>query len=65
MWVNFARTGNPSIDGTDWPEFRADKLSLYIDTEKKGGCRVVKDYFGKNYKMVEPLLDYDFINAGL
>ncbi|XP_072317470.1 cholinesterase-like [Eucyclogobius newberryi] len=25
-WTNFARTGNPSIDGAGWPSFTADKM---------------------------------------
>ena len=33
-WVNFAKTGNPSIDGAEWPEYKPDtRITMVIDEQ--------------------------------
>ena len=42
IWTNFARTGNPSIDGIDWPEYDlANRATLIIGNDNS--FKVVND----------------------
>ena len=57
MWVNFARTGNPSITNYIWPEYDAiDRNVMYIG-ELQG---IVKDPMSAERKLLEPILKYGF-----
>ncbi len=58
MWANFARTGNPSVDGIEWQEYtEKDRETLIISKD----CHMDKDVLGNQRKLLAPLL-YTFIN---
>lgn len=52
MWTNFARTGNPSADGHEWPAFDAKtkKTMVLGDT-----IRAEEDILGAQYRLIAPL----------
>ena len=57
MWVNFAKTGDPSTDRYAWPAYDADtRQTMFLGDE----IRVVSDPLREQRVLVEPLLDYHF-----
>ena len=57
MWVNFARTGNPSTEEIEWNAYTADtKYTMLLGEEVK----LVDDYKGSQRELIEPLLKYGF-----
>lgn len=57
MWVNFARTGNPSISKLNWEPFDTDKRKIMVIDEK---FEMIEDYKTEQRKLLEPLLKYNF-----
>ena len=57
MWVNFAKTGDPSILGYEWPEYdHAERKTMFLGSEMK----VVSDPLRGQRTLMEPLLHYYF-----
>ena len=57
MWVNFARTGNPSISKLNWEKYDTNKRKIMAINEK---FELVEDYKAEERKLLEPLLKYNF-----
>ena len=61
MWVNFAKTGNPSIDNVNWEEYDdINRKTLMIKKEK---IEMNSDPLGPQRELLFPLLSY-MINPG-
>lgn len=61
MWVNFAKTGNPSLDNVEWKKYDAESRStLFI---KKDGFEMVNDPLKDQRLRLDPILPY-LINPG-
>jgi len=57
MWVNFAKTGDPSADGYLWkPYDRAERQTMFLGDE----IRMESDPLPLQRALVEPLLKYHF-----
>ena len=55
MWVNFARTGDPSADGYDWePYDTKTRKTMLLGDE----IRIVSDPLKEQRELIEPLLSY-------
>ena len=66
IWVNFAKTGNPSIDGFDWPQFNKENWNVAIlDDGKKGGIRLDHEFKKEEYLRFRPFCTFNLIEAGL
>ena len=57
MWVNFARTGNPSISEINWEKFNTDKRKIMVIDEN---FEMIEDYKTEQRELLEPLLKYNF-----
>ena len=55
MWVNFAKTGDPSTDNNKWPKYNSETKKTLILGEK---IFVKDNLFSRRSKLVEPLLKY-------
>ena len=54
LWTNFARTGNPSTDRLEWPQYdETDRLSLVISKEPQTAADVLQ----KQRELLSPLLN--------
>ena len=61
-WVNFARSGNPSFDGFDWPEYELDRrLTVSINDE----FTVLKDPFKPQRDVLGDVLTMNWQKKGL
>ena len=59
MWANFARTGDPSIEGAEWTEYdSANKATMTMDLNDDLGLEMVNAPFDDQYQLIEPLLKY-------
>lgn len=57
MWVNFARTGNPSTEKYAWQPYDADsRMTMVLGNE----ISIVSDLKGKQRALLEPILNYGF-----
>lgn len=66
MWINFAKTGDPSIPGIEWPEFNKNNWNVMIlDDGKKGGIRIDNTLLKDEMDLVLPLAKYRTMEAGL
>lgn len=55
MWVNFAKTGNPSIETLKWQPYESEKrLTMYLADE----MRMVSDPLGQRRKLADHLRPY-------
>jgi para-nitrobenzyl esterase len=54
MWANFARTGDPSIEGKEWPEYR-DHRSVMVIGDR---IHVERDPKSEQRKRLTPVLRY-------
>ncbi|MBQ6731369.1 MAG: carboxylesterase family protein [Bacilli bacterium] len=61
MWVNFVKTGNPSIDDFKWEKYDKDNRSTLFINPK--GFEMVKDPLKEQREMLDPILPY-LINPG-
>ncbi len=59
MWVNFARSGNPSTEQYTWKPYTVDSRNTMLLGKKIG---MTKDLKAKQRKLVEPLL-YHYFNG--
>ena len=57
MWVNFARTGNPSTDDCEWSPYNSDTRMTMILGEE---ISMVSDWKGEQREILTPLLKYGF-----
>lgn len=55
MWVNFAKTGDPSTEKNKWPKYNSETKKTLILGEK---IFVKDNLFSRRSKLVEPLLKY-------
>ena len=57
MWINFARTGNPSTSEYNWEKYDSNtRKTMFIGEQIK----MVEDYKGEQRELMEPLLNYYF-----
>lgn len=57
MWVNFARTGNPSTDKYLWPKYDIiDRTSLVLGND----IRPEKNLLKEQFDLIAPLMKYKF-----
>uniref|UniRef100_UPI00140BB4B6 carboxylesterase/lipase family protein n=1 Tax=Paenibacillus turpanensis TaxID=2689078 RepID=UPI00140BB4B6 len=57
MWVNFAKTGNPSTSTLKWPQYNQVTRTTMVLGSKS---HVEDDVLGEQRKMIEPLMKYHF-----
>ena len=55
MWVNFAKTGNPSTEQHQWPAYTRDKQITLMLGET---IRVKENLFSRRTEIIEKLLKY-------
>ena len=55
MWVNFARTGNPSTTKNTWEKYNSDTRKTMILGEE---IKMEEDYKSEQRELIEPLLKY-------
>lgn len=57
MWVNFARTGNPSLDDCEWPPYLPDtRATMRLDAS----LNIENDPLSFSRRLLMPLLKYRF-----
>ena len=56
MWINFAKTGNPGIEGFEWPEYTLDNRATMV-VGQDSSITIVNDPKGEQKKKLMPLLD--------
>ena len=61
MWVNFAKTGNPSLESIEWHKF--DKQDRKTMTFKKDNIKEESDILTKQREVLWPIVKY-MINPG-
>ena len=61
MWVNFAKTGNPSLNDIKWEKYDANNRSTLVI--KKDGFEMVNDPLKEQRIQLDPILPY-LINPG-
>lgn len=55
MWVNFAKNGDPGIEGLVWPEYRqSSRMTMILGRE----CKVVENLLEKQRCLLTPILKY-------
>ncbi|HJJ58207.1 MAG TPA: carboxylesterase family protein, partial [Methanocorpusculum sp.] len=56
MWINFAKTGDPSIEGFEWPEYTIEKrATMFVGNDSS--LSVVNDPKSEQRKLLMPLID--------
>ena len=66
MWINFAKTGDPSIPGIEWPEFTKENWNVMVlDDGAKGGFRIDNTMLKDEMELALPLAKYRTMEAGL
>ena len=56
MWINFAKTGNPSIEGFEWTEYTLDNRATMV-VGQDSSITMVNDPKSEQREMLMPLLD--------
>ena len=56
MWINFAKTGNPSIEGFEWTEYTLDNRATMV-VGQDSSISMVNDPKGEQRKALMPLID--------
>ena len=56
MWVNFAKSGNPSIEGLEWEMYRQNSRKTMILGKE---CRMVEDLLEEQRRLLMPILKYN------
>ena len=59
MWINFAKTGNPGIEGFEWPEYTLDTRATMV-VGQDSSISIVNDPKGEQRKALMPLIDEFF-----
>lgn len=55
-WANFARTGDPSIEGVEWTPYNSEtRATMVIGNDSS--MRMENDWLGAQRALIEPLLD--------
>lgn len=57
MWANFARTGDPSIDGVTWTPYDSDTRETMV-IGNDSSLKMESDPLAEQRKLIEPLLKY-------
>ncbi len=58
MWVNFARTGNPSTENIEWAQYNCpSRMTMVLDSS----CHMESDLKSDQRKLIEPLLKYKIV----
>ena len=58
MWVNFARTGNPSTEDIEWSQYDSQsRMTMILDSD----CCMKGDIKSEQRKLIEPLLKYKIV----
>ena len=66
MWINFAKTGDPSIPEIEWPEFTKENWNVMVlDDGAKGGFRIDNTMLKDEMELALPLAKYRTMEAGL
>ena len=66
MWINFAKTGDPSIPGIEWPEFTKENWNVMVlDDGRKGGIRIDNTVLKEEMELALPLRKYGTMEVGL
>lgn len=66
MWINFAKTGDPSTDEYKWPEFTKENWNVMIlDDGGNGGIRIDNNVLKEEMELALPLGKYRTIESGL
>ena len=61
MWVNFAKTGNPSLEGIEWHQYDSkDRITM---TFKKDNIKEESNILEKQRELLFPIVKY-MINPG-
>ncbi|OUM66689.1 hypothetical protein PIROE2DRAFT_68923 [Piromyces sp. E2] len=61
MWINFARSGNPSTNSTKWePYNNTTRKTMILDYGKDTTIKMESDYKKEERQLIEPLLKYYF-----
>lgn len=55
MWVNFAKNGDPSIEGFTWSEYQSSSRKTMILGKE---CRVVENLLEEQRRLLTPILKY-------
>lgn len=55
MWINFAKTGDPSTENNKWPEYNSETKKTMILGEK---MFVKENLFSRRSALIDPLLKY-------
>lgn len=55
MWVNFAKNGDPGIEGLAWPEYRGSSRKTMILGKE---CKLVEDLLEEQRRLLMPILKY-------
>ncbi len=55
MWANFARTGNPEVQGLTWPLYDAGQRQTMVIARQ---CGIERDLLKEQRETLTPLLDY-------
>lgn len=59
MWANFARTGDPSIEGANWTEYEpTNRATMTMDLDDDLGLKMVNDPLKEQRELMEGLLKY-------
>jgi len=57
MWVNFAKTGNPTVGNMTWDQFEPDKKNTIILGDD---IQMKERLYEEHYVLLKPLLKYKF-----
>lgn len=57
MWVNYAKTGNPSTDTITWPQYNSDTRATMILGDE---IKVENDILSQQREAITKLIKYDF-----
>ncbi|MBQ9067063.1 MAG: carboxylesterase/lipase family protein [Clostridia bacterium] len=55
MWINFAKTGDPSTEDNNWPSYNEDTRTCMVLDQK---IHTENDLLGEQRNYIEPLLSY-------
>ena len=59
MWINFAKTGNPSIEGFEWTEYTLENRATMV-VGQDSSITMVNDPKSEQRKALMPIIDEFF-----